>query len=88
MKTVKTPNIPVCPVCGEEMGEVTGVWHDNPPDPGDLAVCIYCAAVLVIEEGMTARPITTEEEEGLDNTERAELDAAQGLARMLIEGTK
>lgn len=88
MKTVETPNIPVCPACGAEMGEVTSVYNDAAPAPGDMAVCIYCAAVLVFEEDLAAHPITAEEEEGLDNVERAELDKAQGLARMLIEAKK
>lgn len=38
-----------CPKCGKVMDRATGVGHDRRPKPGDLTICIGCAAVLIFQ---------------------------------------
>ena len=38
-----------CPVCRASTGDATPVGHHDAPKRDDVAVCLYCAAVLVYD---------------------------------------
>lgn len=46
MKTFHLEEIQLCPKCGKTLDAATNVVRDAMPDPGDVTVCIGCAAVL------------------------------------------
>lgn len=69
VQSVRLPGTPTCPGCGEV---VDGASYKGPapdPRPGDLSVCLHCAAVSVITDAGTFRPIT--------DPERAQLQAVE-----------
>lgn len=48
-RTFETPGVSQCPCCRHELGMSTyvgGKRDHAPPKPGDLTVCLYCAALL------------------------------------------
>ncbi len=72
-----TPGTPRCPICGHKTGAASGVWTDQSPRPGDVSLCLYCGGVIVFEDGLESHPITPEEEEGLSNSLRAQIERVQ-----------
>jgi len=46
MKSHYYPRGGWCPSCGKLLDGATGIDTNNLPAPGDVSVCIYCAAVL------------------------------------------
>ncbi len=52
-----------CCECGTEIDSASDL-NGTPkltPVPGDIAICLHCTAVMVFEEGLTFRKITTTE---------------------------
>ena len=49
-----------CPQCGTKhwLASESSTYEHKPPRPGDLSVCVHCAAVLVFEPDMRLRPCT------------------------------
>lgn len=37
-----------CPCCGYKMNRLSGIGHDNKPEPGSLTICMYCSEVLIL----------------------------------------
>lgn len=50
-----------CPACGHKLSAASGVDHDRRPRPGDVSVCIMCAAVLIFERRGRLRLATAQE---------------------------
>jgi hypothetical protein len=50
-----------CPSCRAKLEAVTSLKHNDQPKPGDISVCLYCAAVLQFGNGMTLRAVPKEE---------------------------
>lgn len=53
-----------CPFCGtkiDAMSDVPGNSEGEKPTPGSLVVCVKCANVQVIEEGLALRKATKSE---------------------------
>ena len=51
----------LCPKCGATLDAASGVSGALHPKPGDMSICLYCAAALVYEDAMTSRLMTAEE---------------------------
>lgn len=75
-----TPNR--CPNCTHILEEATGVTTDDAPKPGDVTLCIYCAAVLVFTDDMMVRLPTEEESNEFANN--AELMHMQKIVKMEV----
>lgn len=58
--TTPTPECP-CPACGAPVRYATSTHGDHAPSPGDVSVCLECAAVNVFGEDLTLRPSTLAE---------------------------
>ena len=58
--TTRTPPTP-CPQCGAVNDTADGVEHEEAPTPGDISVCMYCAAVTVFTNDLKLRTPTSEE---------------------------
>jgi hypothetical protein len=55
MTTTRTP-ANSCPTCGKFLDAMSRMVDDDArPRPGDVTVCIGCAAVLVIKHDLTVR---------------------------------
>ena len=53
--TTRTP-VSSCPACGKIIDALSRpVDDDATPSPGDVTVCLYCAAVLIINTDLTVR---------------------------------
>lgn len=50
-----------CPSCEMALDAATDAYGEATPEPGDLTVCIYCAAILVFTDTMGLRLPTDEE---------------------------
>lgn len=50
-----------CPECKVQLGAATAMQHDARPKPGDLSVCIVCAATLRFDEAMGVRALSLTE---------------------------
>lgn len=74
-KTFDLPEQP-CPACGKLLDAANG--EDNvAPEPGNLTVCIHCAAILEFDAGLKLLPLSPDEIAGLPARERAELFRVQ-----------
>jgi hypothetical protein len=51
------------------------------PRPGDLTVCMYCAAINSFNDDMTVRPTTDEELAALDPRDRRTMDEYVSVIR-------
>jgi hypothetical protein len=49
----KLPKTHVCPECGKLLDGATGAGHNRRPVPGDLSVCVQCAAFLEYKRNNT-----------------------------------
>lgn len=75
-----TPNR--CPHCEHILEGATGVTTQNAPKPGDVTLCIYCAAVLVFQDDMRVRlPV---EEEANEFASNGELMKMQKIVKLAI----
>src|SRR3954463_7483195 len=70
----------LCPHCGAFNDGATSHEHGPGPQPGDLAVCVYCVGVNVYGEGLRLRRATDADLEGLAPKERAMLALMQRAA--------
>lgn len=66
-----------CPNCGYKLDAATSATGAGDPSPGDLTVCVRCAAVLVFTSEMAHRKFSEEETQGLDPETRALVVKAQ-----------
>lgn len=66
-----------CPACGHRLTHATGISTDSPPEPGDLSVCIRCAAVLIFGPDMVLEKFTGK----LDAETTREITKAQNAVR-------
>ena len=64
-----------CPVCGASTNDATAVGHHAEPKPDDVAVCLYCAAVLIYADA----PLRLRLPRG---PERAELYGDERIAKV------
>lgn len=62
-----------CPNCGYGMDAATAAFEDVRPEPGDLSVCIKCAALLEFTHDMKFAPA---------DTRRLSLDTLEQLAQV------
>ena len=55
-----------CPCCGKKMNIVCPVPDGEPgPVPGDIVLCLYCTAILRLDENLMVRGMTDGEIEEL-----------------------
>lgn len=38
-------------MCARDVGDNTGLGHEEPPKAGDFSICLYCAALLRFAAG-------------------------------------
>lgn len=58
MTTTRTP-VSLCPSCGKTLDAMTPAGNEDfRPGPGDVTVCLGCAAVLIVNHDLTVRPPT------------------------------
>lgn len=51
-----------CPHCGEVLNGATDTVRDvRRPQPGDILICVYCAAVNQLGADMMLKPVTGDE---------------------------
>lgn len=60
LKTTRTPET-ICPTCGNVNDAATCVEGEHSPSPGDVSVCLYCAAILIFTDELETR-LPTERE--------------------------
>lgn len=82
-----------CPMCGFEItgaAELRGRTLDETvgPVPGNVMVCLGCAAPLVYLADGGLRRMTVDEERSLSNDQRAKLDMAQAAVKMATGGRR
>jgi hypothetical protein len=70
-----------CPLCGYQIDRASSPKATT-PKPGDIAVCISCAAALVFGESLKPREMTESEFAGLDPDTKDELSLVQHGIRM------
>jgi hypothetical protein len=68
-----------CPNCGYGLDAATAAFEDVRPKPGDLTVCIKCAALLEFTDGMGYAPA---------NTLQLSLDTLEQLAEVQAAARK
>ena len=76
-----------CPVCGKPLDSISSVQGDNqPPQPGDITVCLYCGAVMEVGGGLVPQPFTPEEAEELcrDPELMAQLQRVEAARRLTL----
>ena len=50
-----------CPACKTVLNAASNPLNDQPPEPGDMSVCVVCKNILVFGEAMDLRLATEEE---------------------------
>lgn len=50
-----------CPNCGVTNDAASGLGHSDQPAPGDIAICIDCAAILIYTPFSTLRIATPDD---------------------------
>ena len=72
--------------CGELLDCAMDVLDgETAPSPGDYSVCARCGQILLFDEDLHARPITTFEMSEVEPEERATLDEMQALVRKMAK---
>ena len=71
-----------CPFC-DRPNDVASEATGHSPGPGDVAVCLSCASVLVFSEDMHQRAMTKDEWDGLDPEFRDRLRFYQSAVRSI-----
>lgn len=59
-----------CPTCEHVLEAATGITTDDAPKPGDVTLCIYCAAILVFTDDLRVRLPKEEESNEFANDPR------------------
>lgn len=71
-----------CPVCASQLDAVQNIEKTNyKPSPKDLALCIYCAAILVFEDDMVLSEFAPVVFDTLDEETKKKL--LEGIAGIL-----
>ena len=65
-----------CPKCGHTLDACTGIGHENSPSPGDLTLCIKCAAYLQFDDDL--KLVTFPEEQLLDLDDETRITLTRG----------
>jgi hypothetical protein len=60
MKTTVTPR-GRCPACGEAIDRASHIEGESAPSPGDVSICIRCAAVNLFDDDLSPRVPTAAE---------------------------
>jgi hypothetical protein len=68
-KPVRLREVP-CPVCSHPLSGATGLDTVGGPSPGDISVCIRCAAVLQFTDALTPMLATDEAIKDLSASQR------------------
>lgn len=77
----ETPHIEShCPCCDYKL-DTTSSLDGVTPKPGDLSVCISCASLLVFEDGLKLKAMTTGEFDELDAQTKNKLRLFQRAVR-------
>lgn len=71
-----------CPLCGYRVDAASAPGEAS-PNPGDSAVCMSCASVLVFDESLRLRKMSRDEFTGLHPESRKEISLIQRGIRML-----
>lgn len=71
---------PEAPCCGKQLDAMTAVHGDSVPEEGDLTVCIYCYAWLILESGALRR-MRGDEVIALDNKTHLLMQRVANAAR-------
>ena len=50
-----------CPVCGTPLPLASAIQGDHEPKPGDLSLCIHCAAYLEMDDDLNLKVFPTEQ---------------------------
>jgi len=72
-----------CPACKAAIGGATSWGGSAGPGPGDLAVCLYCAAIITFDETMTLRLLRLEDMRRLER-ERPDIHGQLRKAQLAI----
>jgi hypothetical protein len=64
MQTVRTAECH-CLNCNRLLDAVSDIGMGKDPSEGDLALCVYCGAVMILAQDLTPRAFTKEEAERL-----------------------
>jgi hypothetical protein len=77
----------VCPACGKLNDAATPIGSGNKPGPGDVAVCIGCASVVIYDKDLRLRRPTGREMRQLAKDPRVAVGRA-AVREMIRERTK
>jgi hypothetical protein len=69
-----------CPTCGTKVNDATVVFHGASkasPAPGDVTVCIYCAAVSIFDDELCLRRPTPDEQREIARDPRVQKTVAE-----------
>jgi hypothetical protein len=50
-----------CPCCGKRFECASGIGYDGKPRAGSLSICVRCAELLIFDEGLYPRKLTSRE---------------------------
>lgn len=70
-----------CPACGHVVDSATSIGGKTQPKPGDVGVCLYCAAYLEYDELLTTTVLADTAFEELPDATKALLRRARELIR-------
>jgi hypothetical protein len=71
--------------CGKRLDAASNVNDINPPEPGDVSICLYCGTINMFALDMSLRQLTEDEER---ETMRGPAGAALYRLRQEILGTR
>ena len=81
----KTPRVG-CPVCLNPLDCATETpGPKGAPEPGDLSLCLFCAALLVYDPDMSLRKITMAEWNALTPQGREYVSRVRNVTRRIIQ---
>jgi hypothetical protein len=71
-----------CPGCGAPVDALSSVAGKR-PNPDDVSVCVYCAAILVVTPEFTVRAATGEDEAKWNAEEKLQLSTMKEIVQRL-----
>lgn len=80
--TTRTPPVR-CPACDHLVDAATSTQGEATPSPGDLSVCVYCAAVLEFADDLRLTLMTQEQVDALEPEIRAAVTSARSVVRLV-----
>jgi hypothetical protein len=59
----RTTRVPAstCPACGRQVDAASPVDHHTKPEPGNLAICLYCGHLMAYADDLSLRHLTDAE---------------------------